>query len=120
MGLNTSHGCFDGAYSSFMRWRTKICEVAGYGDIREREGFGGIKEWPENDILTILLYHSDCDGDIEWEACSVLARRLKELLPALKNSGDGGGHVGMYEEKTQTFIDGLLIAHKEKENVEFY
>jgi hypothetical protein len=29
MGLDISHGCWEGAYSAFMRWRQQIAEVAG-------------------------------------------------------------------------------------------
>ena len=119
MGLDTSHDCWTGAYSGFLRWRKKVCEVAGYGDIMERQGFGGNKEWPE-DPLSILLSHSDCDGEIEHKDCYPIAIRLEELLPGLKAAGEGGGHIGDYAEKTQKFIDGLRLAADEKENVEFY
>jgi len=129
MGLDTSHGCWHGAYSGFHRWRMKLCEVAGYGNLEEYEGFGGIgstppgdKEWPnlDSDPLLILLVHSDCDGEILWEECKPIADRLTELLPALTRAGDGKGHIGLYVEKTQTFIDGLMRAHKAKENVDFH
>lgn len=29
MGLDTTHGCWHGAYSAFSRWRMKLAEVAG-------------------------------------------------------------------------------------------
>jgi len=29
MGLDTSHGCWHGAYSAFMRWRTEIAKASG-------------------------------------------------------------------------------------------
>jgi len=29
MGLDTTHGCWHGAYSAFMRWRTEIAKAAG-------------------------------------------------------------------------------------------
>ncbi len=120
MGLDTTHECWHGAYSAFGRWRTKLCEVAGYGNIEEREGFGGTTPWPEDDPLVTLLYHSDCDGDIPWEQCAPIADRLTSLLPALKVAGDGGGHVGYYSDTTQRFIDGLRLAAARKENVEFH
>lgn len=46
-------------------------------------------------------------------------KRLKELLPLLLE-GDGGGHIGDWREKTQTFIDGLMRAHEAGEDVEFH
>ena len=41
MGLNTTHGCWDGAYSAFHRWRVKLAEVEGI-PLELMEGFG----WP--------------------------------------------------------------------------
>lgn len=114
MGLDISHGCWYGAYSAFMRWRTALCDAAGYGAINLREGFTlpGIP-WPADDVLTVLLAHSDCDGEIAWEDCGPLAARLEELLPALEEAG-------LYVEKTQQFIEGLDHAARSKENVEFH
>lgn len=125
MGLDTSHGCWSGAYSAFMRWRTALCEVAGYGDIMLRSGYceprGSIGvRWPDDDVLVELLHHSDCDGDLKWEICGKLADRLEELLPALDRRGDGGGHVGSYGMKTRLFIEGLRAAYEAQENVEFH
>lgn len=120
MGLDTSHGCWNGAYSAFGRWRNAICEVAGLGDLDDYVGFGGHKQWDHSDPLTVLLYHSDCDGEIEHTECSTLADSLEQLLPALERLGDGGGHIGMYVDKTQHFIDGLRHAADSQENVEFH
>lgn len=120
MGLDTSHDCWHGSYGAFNRWRTKICEVAGYGALEERENFGGSKPWPEGDVLIKLLDHSDCDGEIATEDCGPIADRLESLLPALRIAGDGGGHVGDYATKTETFISGLRAAAKANEPVEFY
>lgn len=88
MGLDTTHGCWHGAYSAFMRWREKLAEVAGLPPLMLMEGF-------------------------------YLADRLAELLPKLPE-GDGGGHIGHWREKTQTFIDGLRLAASRGEDVEFH
>jgi hypothetical protein len=119
MGLDTSHDCWHGAYSAFMRWREKLAEVAGYGDLRQREGFGGGVKWPEGDPLTILLSHSDCDGEIAAEDCASIADRLEQLMPALKIAGEAGGHIGNFADKTQQFIDGLRTAAAANEPVDF-
>jgi hypothetical protein len=34
--------------------------------------------------------------------------------------GEGPGHIGYWRKKTQQFIDGLLDAHSNNEDVEFY
>ena len=39
MGLNCSHGAWDGGYGSFMTWRRKIAEVAGLPPLDLMEGF---------------------------------------------------------------------------------
>ena len=39
MGLDTTHGCWHGAYSAFMRWRKKLAEVAGLPPLELMEGF---------------------------------------------------------------------------------
>lgn len=130
MGLDTSHDCWHGAYSAFMRWRTKLCEVAGYGDYMDYftpearsfrdDGRGPAKPIPNDDPLWSLLAHSDCDGEIATADCAPLADALEKLLPALKNAGDGGGHIGDYETKTRQFITGLRAAASAGESVDFH
>jgi hypothetical protein len=39
MGLDVSHDAWHGAYSAFMRWRTKLAEVAGLPPLLFMEGF---------------------------------------------------------------------------------
>ena len=41
MGLDTTHGCWHGAYSAFQRWRHKLAEVAGYDVVKVKydDGF---------------------------------------------------------------------------------
>jgi hypothetical protein len=119
MGLDVSHDCWHGSYSAFGRWRKKVCEVAGYGDLNSYIGFGGDKPWPTNDALVHLLDHSDCDGQIHHNLCEDIAARLEELLPALERAGDGGGHVGAYAEATKTWIEGLRDAALRRQHVTF-
>jgi hypothetical protein len=123
MGLDTTHECWHGAYSAFMRWRRRLAEVAGYGDYetwcREQPHFPATKKDAERDALTVLLNHSDCDGEIATEYCGPLADRLEQLLPLLDGQEDWG-HIGNYREKTQQFIDGLRRAAAAGEVVEFH
>jgi len=147
MGLDTTHGCWRGAYSAFMRWREKIAECAGLPPLMLMEGFfekGNYTDPFERDImdktkrrypygnlpirwdclkpsaLHQLLYHSDCDGEIEAENCGPIADALEELMPELEKAGDGGGHIGLYADKTQKFINGLREAASKGENVNFH
>lgn len=155
MGLDTSHGCWHGAYSAFMRWRCKIAEVAGLPPLELMEGFfcsqsqrvgnmptfylgrGADDELVRNSISRIeerlpikwdclkpdalheLLYHSDCEGEIPFESCAAIADSLERLLP-LMPTGDGGGHIGDWKDKTSDFIAGLRAAAAANENVEFH
>lgn len=168
MGLDTSHGCWSGAYSAFMRWRQMLASAAGFPPLSLMEGYCNLKgkfdeadmnaldeiipfnqKYSDNPIaharsiiwelyleqynlpikwdyfaidpLTILLTHSDCEGIIEHKDCKPLADRLQGLIDHGKiPEGSGGGHVGLWKEKTQDFIDGLMDAHKKGEDVEFY
>jgi len=71
------------------------------------------------DPLHELLYHSDCDGEIPWQNCKAIAKRLKELIPLLPKEPDSG-HIGTWSEKTQQFADGLMRAYKAKKNLGFH
>lgn len=69
--------------------------------------------------LHVLLHHSDCDGEIEWKDCGLIADELEKLLP-LMPQGDGGGHIGNWRDKTSQFVSGLRAAHKSQENLIFH
>lgn len=124
MGLDTTHDCWHGAYSSFSTFRKKIAQVAGYGKLKEYQGYGGTRPWPDNnDVLQILLTHSDCEGEIKWQDCAALADRMTELLPALKIASEGHDHLfsgGGYEGAAKRFIAGLRLAAAQQEDVEFH
>ena len=143
MGLDTSHGCWHGAYSAFSRWRNQLAVLAGYDLMHPtpeeiaggalassqyamiewsgivEENFKG--EWSRTppDPLIVLFAHSDYDGVIHPEQAGPLANRLEELLPKLVELGDAPGHIGNWAEKTQAFIDGLRLAARLGEDVVF-
>lgn len=101
MGLDTSHGAWHGAYSAFMRWREAIACAAGLPPLGLMDAFfekdnymdpfrDFAKQFPSlgqalYDSLPIrwdalkpsplheLLYHSDCDGQIEAKRCGPIA-----------------------------------------------
>lgn len=143
MGLDVSHDCWHGAYSSFTRWRNKLAEVAGYeiakiypigadpntiyaspqplidwGHIEDKNYQG---EWDVTpaDPLIVLIAHSDCDGVIHPEQADLLAARLEELLPLLPDEDDLG-HIGNWRRKTNQFINGLRDAVVRGEDVYFH
>jgi hypothetical protein len=115
MGLDTTFDCWHGPYSSFNRFRRTICKAAGMGDLDSYKGFGGDKEWPENEPITILLDHSDCDGEITAKDCAPLADAMEELLPELDDSDPCLSDA----KQAKQFIKGLRKAAKAKKPVEF-
>ena len=134
MGLDTSHGCWHGAYSAFTRWRSKLAELAGYppkpdGKPWDYTGIDWTRYTPANiqgewereeaDPLMYLLAHSDCDGVIHPAQGLPLAKRLEGLLPLLPEASDQG-HIGNWRETTQDFIDGLRRAAEAGEDVDFH
>lgn len=150
MGLNISHGTWDGAYSAFMTWRRKIAEVAGLPPLDLMEGFydpidnarliptlypGIVPEYSftlkeldkrlpirwsclKPSPLHELLYHSDCDGHLNWTQCRKIANELEKLLPLLPKE-NAGGHIGDWTAKTKQFITGLRLAYERKERLKF-
>jgi hypothetical protein len=144
VGLDTSHGCWHGAYSAFSRWRNQLALLAGYelmnptpeeiadGAFPHHEyamiewsgivekNFQGEWERTPPDPLIVLFAHSDCDGVIHPEQAGPLANRLEELMPKLVELGDAPGHIGNWADKTQAFIDGLREAWRLGEDVDFH
>jgi hypothetical protein len=117
MGLDTTHDCWSGPYSSFNSWRKNVAKAVGI-NLKEMVGFGGVIPWDEtqSDPLHILLNHSDCDGSISWEQCDAIADRLEQVVPLLP-ADEGLPHGD--REIAKRFIAGLRDAAERKENVEF-
>jgi len=89
------------SYSGFGLFREKLAEEAGF-DLRKMEGFcefnwyeemragtleqakaneGPKRPWGEiDDPIKSLLNHSDCDGELTPEECTLVAPRLRELI----------------------------------------
>jgi len=145
MGLDTTHDAWHGAYSAFSRWRDALARAAGYELVKIADNPGypaymefALADWGHveqknyegdwdyvpcglrgSDPLLFLIFHSDCDGYIEPDHCALIADRLAELLPALADLPDGGGHLGNVHAKTEQFIKGCRAAAEAGERVEF-
>lgn len=121
MGLDTSHNCWHGPYSAFMRFRREIARTIGV-HLDAMQGFSGNAPcvlWSalKPDPLHVLLNHSDCDGTIEHQDCKPIADRLYEIMPLLPEGTDGAGY--NWREQAKQFADGLMAAHASGESVEF-
>ncbi len=134
MGLDTTHGCWHGPYSQFMRWREWLNlfimkERGEAGDDAAKQiGYLGAtreaidKAWAEGHYedqsipINVLMMHSDCDGEIPADVCGPLADALEGLLRYMPESG-------IYDEKrpaTLRFIGGLRLAASKNEPVGFH
>jgi len=131
MGLDTTHDCWSGAYSSFGMWRNAVARAAGY-TLTERSDvpwatiqIPGIRFKPENskgdwadgpyveDPLIYLFVHSDIDGVIHPSEGCHLAERLEQILPAL--SVDGPHHEA---ERYEQLVPGLTVGRVTREWLE--
>jgi hypothetical protein len=124
MGLDTTHDCWHGPYSMFMRWREWLAARVGL-PLQLMEGFAD-SIWDDSDVekldlcndmrpvirslailgrpiqwsemngspIAKLLHHSDCDGKIVWWECKDLALAL---LHVYRDSAEHDvlGHGGM-------------------------
>lgn len=124
MGLDTSHDCWHGPYSMFMRFRERLHwliqsdpRIPWDGQYRKglREAWvDGVYNGPEP--INSLMNHSDCDGEIPANECGPLADALEALLVRMPERGT-------YDEirpATLRFIAGLRRAAAAGEPVDFH
>ena len=120
MGLDTSHDCWHGPYSSFNDWRRQVASAAGFDfdglDDSKYEWCNFLGMWRNEpaDPIEVLLVHSDCDGYLFQHVAERIADRLEELLPALRGLDDF-----FAGPRTERFIAGLRRAVDEDEVVVF-
>jgi len=149
MGLNVSHGCWNAPYSAFMRWRTKIAEVAGLPPLSLMEGF----YHPDDDMGAFCLLKYSKDElmvnsiqrkvldylPISWDCLkpsalhellhhsdcdgSIKPHRCRSIANALEELlpklKDEDEYANNFHTKTKTFIDGLRKAAKARQTVQF-
>lgn len=123
MGLIVSHGCWPlCSYRSFRFWRERLGLAAGYtvsegyldldyDNITEANIFGDWETDPE-DILVVLLAHSDWNGVIRNYHLIPLAIRLLYLRESLDIEWD--------KWALDNFVNGLEIAYDLGEDVLFH
>lgn len=134
MGLDTTHDCWHGPYSMFMRWRQwlNLFVMMDREDsdpaAREIRNMGATHEaieraWDEGQYadqsvpINVLMNHSDCDGEIPAEVCGPLADALESLMERRMPER------AIYDEMrpaTQRFIAGLRRAASAGEPVVFH
>lgn len=109
MGLDVSHGAFNGAYSSFARFREAVFVAAGRRIPRSKIG------------LSEFLEHSDYDGQISPELAAACADEMEELLPVLDEMAEKQFYTDElpYGDRARIWIDGCRLAAEKGEPLEF-
>jgi len=89
MGLDI--GCSCGAtyiscsYSGFNTWRTELAKYVKI-DLTKMNGFGKVAiPWTKKERFYYLLYHSDCDGHLNYRQCRKLLHDFDWLHQKLRN-----------------------------------
>ncbi len=110
-----------GAYSAFHQYREEIKKILNRpGELEEFVRLW-LKENSNVDpgiVLDTFFAHSDYDGEWDVEECKQVLFILQfvfEKLPKWKQNG----HIGIWKDKTQVFIDGLKVAIKEEKKATF-
>lgn len=70
------------AYSGFHEFRRRLANEVGIA-LEEMQGFGDPqRSWKDfgAEPLLPLLNHSDCEGDLDYKACLLVAPRLREIV----------------------------------------
>lgn len=115
MGLLVTHGCWEGAYSSFHHFRAALVEAAGGSVCPSRIGGYVLDGISQDDPLMVLVTHSDCDGEISVEQGARLAPRLRELADLIPE----GPEQDRWMEEARQFARGLEVAGRAGEAVRF-
>ncbi len=118
MGLNTTHGAYDGPYTSFNEFRQWLASQIGI-NLYEYIGYGdnGTKDLTtiDHDIMP-LLNHSDCDGILTPQECRQIVKGLNQII---KNALPSDIPFSNYQKAIQ-FRKGCIRAANAKENLEFH
>lgn len=123
MGLDTTHNAWHGPYSSFNDFRRSIIKAYNDTDLFEYEGYESRckkdldKPSPSTPLtniedrgLFLLSDHSDCEGDIKWADCGLLANSIVKLFTKLP----------AYQlDNARQFVKGLRLANRKKQDLIF-
>lgn len=121
MGLDTTHGAWNGPYSSFNKFRYSLADQIDI-DLGEYNGYGGDKELSSiNHDLMPLFNHSDCDGELTPDECLKISIGLKSVLDKL-HLKDTPSHFEFtrFVDCIIKFRNGCILAYLENENIEFH
>lgn len=117
MGLDTSHNCWHGSYTSFNEFRFALGRQIGI-NLSEYIGFGGDKD-PDSvkHDANPLLFHSDCDGELSVDESKRIVTGLNDILE--KFNLNIANYTGIEQDIIQ-FRDGCLDAISKNETIDFH
>lgn len=118
MGLDTTHNCWHGPYSSFNNFRYSLGHQIGI-DLDNYIGYGDHGTISINTIehdLFPLFNHSDCDGYLTPEESE---RIVKGLNSVLENFNEDIKVYPNFKNQIIQFRDGCLDAISKNEVIEF-
>ena len=141
MKLQVNPNCFVGPPLDFMNWRLLLSRAAGYGvegweqdgvtflvpaleyEHMTTENILGIWDIEPEDVLVVLLAHSDEEGAIYPPHLEALSNRIEDLIPELEHfsSYDKGDPRQLAEiAVTERFVAGLRSALADNLAVTFH
>lgn len=118
MGLDTTHNCWHGPYSSFNRFRYSLGHQIGI-DLDQYIGYGDIGTISINTIdhdLFPLFNHSDCDGELTVEESKQIVKGLNSVLENFNEEIQADLN---FKQKIIQFREGCLDAISRNEVIEF-
>ena len=119
MGLDTTHNCFHGPYSTFNRFRYSLGYQIGI-DLDEYKGYNkdGAKDLSkiEHELMP-LFNHSDCDGRLTIKESKSIVKGLNIVL---ENFVEKDKYDFNFKELITQFRDGCLDAISKKQMVKFH
>lgn len=134
-------GTFEATPLQFMDWRLLLAKTAGYKVVGwehdeilylvpdldyeniDYANLMGVWEEEPEDILVVLLAHSDEAGSIPCEFLPKLIERIQELLPDLhmySEHAQGSEELTKELDLTEAFIKGCQIAILDDLSLTFY
>jgi len=114
MGIDFSHGEAHWSYSGFMRFRARLIETLGLGNLNEMYGDGSFYDKLKNIPIFPLINHSDCDGELTVEEMKQIIPQLDLIITLWESNG------GDYDsERARDFINGMKYAIEEDVPLEF-
>lgn len=120
MGLDTTHDCWHGAYSSFNEFRYELGRRIGI-NLDDYKGYHGNGTKELTSIahpLMPLFNHSDCDGELSVEECKQIVSGLNGVIEAAVPEDKDSPF--SFLRKVVQFRDGCLLAISKNEIVEFH